>query len=57
MKRKHLTVFFQLLDEFQQRDRSLDNKDESVFKSYLVQDGKVVGEVGKEERLHSTQEV
>ncbi|BAY29327.1 hypothetical protein NIES2107_11680 [Nostoc carneum NIES-2107] len=49
--------FFKLLDEFKKRDQSFDDRGENVIKSYFVQDGKIVGEIGKEERLHSAQEV
>lgn len=45
--------FFKLLDEFKQRDRSLDNEGE-IVKSYLVKDGQVVGEMTEEE-LHPAQ--
>lgn len=33
--------FFQLLSEFQQPDKSLDEDGEKVIKSYLVKDGMV----------------
>lgn len=56
-EKEAFNCFFKLLDDFKQRDRNLDTEDKNIVKSYLVQDGKVVGEIGKEERLHSTQEV
>jgi hypothetical protein len=40
-----LNCFFKLLDEFKQRDKSLDRQDEKVIKTFLVQNGKLIDEI------------
>ncbi|MBD2384706.1 hypothetical protein [Cylindrospermum sp. FACHB-282] len=52
-----LNSFFRLLDEFKQRDRTLDAEGENVVTSYSVKAGKQVGEILQEERLHSVSEI
>ncbi|BAZ10976.1 hypothetical protein NIES4071_28000 [Calothrix sp. NIES-4071] len=42
-----LNCFFKLLDEFKQRDKILDGQDEKVINTFLVKDGKVIGEIAE----------
>lgn len=48
-----LNCFFKLLDEFKQRDKSLDKQSEEAIKTFLVKDGEVIDEMAENKEVSS----